>query len=162
MKPRPRRVYKFLSAQFALRTVVEHRLKISEFADMNDPFELVGVKLSDPGFQQILTDIFSRFGALCLTKSWNNPLLWSHYADKHKGLCLGFDLNGDVEARVPYYVKSRDRISTAGLQKAVRLFDRDPSKAVKHAAPVVERILLNEVQEVGVRARSPGFAHHEG
>ncbi|HRI21631.1 MAG TPA: DUF2971 domain-containing protein [Panacibacter sp.] len=30
-------------------------------------------------------------GICCFTKSKNNILLWSHYADSHKGVCLGFD-----------------------------------------------------------------------
>ena len=29
---------------------------------------------------------------VCFSRKWQNPLLWSHYADKHKGLCLGFDV----------------------------------------------------------------------
>jgi hypothetical protein len=23
---------------------------------------------------------------------WSNPVIWAHYSDKHKGLCLGFDI----------------------------------------------------------------------
>lgn len=30
-------------------------------------------------------------GICCFTKSKENILLWSHYADSHKGVCLGFD-----------------------------------------------------------------------
>lgn len=29
----------------------------------------------------------------CFTSAWDNELMWSHYADKHKGICLGFDLS---------------------------------------------------------------------
>lgn len=29
----------------------------------------------------------------CFTSSWDNELMWSHYADKHKGICIGFDLS---------------------------------------------------------------------
>jgi hypothetical protein len=42
------RVYKFLSAKWALRDITEHRIKLSEFKDMNDPFELSGSRWSDP------------------------------------------------------------------------------------------------------------------
>jgi hypothetical protein len=31
-------------------------------------------------------------GALCFSRSWNNILMWSHYGDRHRGICLGFDL----------------------------------------------------------------------
>lgn len=32
-------------------------------------------------------------GICCFTKDKDNLLLWSHYADSHKGVCLGFDYN---------------------------------------------------------------------
>jgi hypothetical protein len=32
---------------------------------------------------------------LCLSKVNNNILMWSHYADSHKGVVLGFDFNKD-------------------------------------------------------------------
>ena len=27
----------------------------------------------------------------CFSKSWNSTLMWSHYGDKHKGICVEFD-----------------------------------------------------------------------
>jgi hypothetical protein len=41
----PMRVYHFLSAQYALKTLYEHRIKISTFPDLNDPFELWPFKI---------------------------------------------------------------------------------------------------------------------
>lgn len=32
------------------------------------------------------------FGILSLTNQRNNFLMWSHYADSHKGICIGFDV----------------------------------------------------------------------
>ena len=32
----------------------------------------------------------------------SNPVLWSHYADKHKGVCLGFDVKEDLLEEVKY------------------------------------------------------------
>ena len=26
-------------------------------------------------------------GMLCFSKGWHNPVQWSHYTDKHKGIC---------------------------------------------------------------------------
>ena len=36
-------------------------------------------------------------GATCFSKLFDNILMWSHYSDKHKGVCLKFDLLADVE-----------------------------------------------------------------
>ena len=30
-------------------------------------------------------------GILSLSKNWDNPLMWAHYSDSHKGFILGFD-----------------------------------------------------------------------
>lgn len=30
-------------------------------------------------------------GVLSLSARWNNPLLWSHYANEHRGLCIEYD-----------------------------------------------------------------------
>jgi DUF2971 family protein len=39
---------------------------------------------------------------LCCSRKWHNPLLWSHYADKHRGVCLGFDVPKGFVAEVYY------------------------------------------------------------
>jgi hypothetical protein len=42
--------------------------------------------------------ITSRFGIVCFSGTMNNLLMWSHYADNHRGLCLMYkpahDING--------------------------------------------------------------------
>lgn len=35
-------------------------------------------------------------GILSLASSWKNILLWSHYANQHKGICIGFDSEKDI------------------------------------------------------------------
>ena len=32
----------------------------------------------------------------CFSKSWNNILMWSHYAQEHSGVCMEFDFNCDI------------------------------------------------------------------
>jgi hypothetical protein len=31
-------------------------------------------------------------GVACFTELWNDPLMWAHYADKHRGVMIGFDI----------------------------------------------------------------------
>ncbi|WP_188563958.1 DUF2971 domain-containing protein [Hymenobacter frigidus] len=40
-------------------------------------------------------DSFNENGVCCFTKDPKNILMWSHYADSHKGLCLKFDVLAD-------------------------------------------------------------------
>lgn len=37
---------------------------------------------------------FAGRGVLSLASRWDNPLMWSHYADEHRGLCIEFDTGG--------------------------------------------------------------------
>ena len=40
-----------------------------------------------------LIDSTIKRGVLSLSKSYNHQLLWSHYADSHKGYCVGYDVS---------------------------------------------------------------------
>ena len=112
------RVYKFLSKKFALENLTERRIKISEYSDMNDPFELWGVALSDLELQRQLTKIIRSTGALCFSRDWKNPMLWSHYGDKHQGICLGFDIGPSVEIQEARYVATQRALDAGTLVSA--------------------------------------------
>jgi hypothetical protein len=38
----------------------------------------------------------ARYRVYCLCPALHNALLWAHYADKHRGICLEFDTRNDV------------------------------------------------------------------
>ena len=90
------RVYYFTGAQYALSNIALRRVKISRFRDLNDPFELMAVNLGDKrhreAFSATKQDIDKDKGLICFSRSWKNPLLWGHYAEKHTGIALGFDI----------------------------------------------------------------------
>jgi hypothetical protein len=89
------RVYYFTKAKWALQAIHTKRLKISRFFEMNDPFELLAVDQRDPVGRKRMRDwsatINKEQGVICFTDSWQDPLMWSHYGDRHNGVCLGFD-----------------------------------------------------------------------
>ena len=90
------RVYHLLPRKWALCNLKQRRLKVATFDNLNDPFELRGVRLDNRAdrlrFNRWRECTAATFGLLCFSKSWRNPVLWSHYADEHKGICLGFDV----------------------------------------------------------------------
>ena len=100
------RVYHLSDAQHALSNVALRRIKISRFSDLNDPFELLGADLRDKdlrkAFREIKEKLHKSNGLICFSKSWENPVLWSHYADKHRGICLGFDVSDHLLNPVDY------------------------------------------------------------
>jgi hypothetical protein len=46
-------------------------------------------------------------GLISFSERSSNPLLWAHYAENHKGLCLGFDVSGASQVR---YVSARRKM----------------------------------------------------
>jgi hypothetical protein len=110
------RVYKFLDAQFGLKSLSEKRLKISTLNDLNDPFELLPYELSKPmnrmAMRLMLNQMTTQFGLLCFSSDWKDPVIWSHYSDKHRGLCLGFEIPDD-KCRAVRYVSERVTFPTS-------------------------------------------------
>src|SRR5258708_5261462 len=93
------RVYYFTKTCWALDSIEHRRLKVCRFGDLNDPFELFSCKQSDKDrrrtFRRWVTSINEQIGLLCFSSSWRESLMWSHYSDRHKGLCLGFDVTDE-------------------------------------------------------------------
>lgn len=52
--------------------------------------------------QAIENEILSVFkkGVLCLSKKFNSPLMWSHYANNHRGICVEYDMTDVDEGTV--------------------------------------------------------------
>jgi hypothetical protein len=118
------RVYQLSPAKYALQNLRRSRLKVSTFEDLNDPFELLSARLPEPSLRTALrefkTDAHGSMGILCFGPSWENPVMWSHYADKHRGMCLGFDIPDEYAIRVKYIahrtaVRFLDGVQTRGV-----------------------------------------------
>jgi hypothetical protein len=109
------RVYHFVKAKDGLSNLEKRHLKISIIMELNDPFEFLGAELSDRNFRKAIKktkkDLSKTKGILCFSKNWTNPVQWSHYTDKHKGLCLGFDVPDHFLAKVDYV---KERLSQNG------------------------------------------------
>jgi hypothetical protein len=100
------RVYHFLPQKWALDDIEKRRIKISEMDQLNDPFELWCVSQEDSGLRASLRNFKNvmgkKYGMICFSKHWDNPLLWSHYAEKHHGMCLGFEVDENSLKAVTY------------------------------------------------------------
>ena len=105
------RVYHFINKEYGLEDLRERRLKIARIAELNDPFEFAAVNLSDPRLRQawelMKQDMAERYGILCFSATWDGPVLWAHYADNHRGFCLGFDVPNDEYLTKVAYIERR-------------------------------------------------------
>jgi hypothetical protein len=79
-------------------------LKTEEFffanwEDMNDPMEGFFEYYDEEHTSDIiqaLKDAKNNYGICCFSKESNNILLWSHYADNHKGICIEIDIDDNI------------------------------------------------------------------
>lgn len=99
-------VYHLLSAEYGFDDIDKGRIKIARYSDSNDPFELLAANLSDKTIRRAVQGLKSEFqrtkGYISFSRSWRNPVLWSHYADKHKGLALGFKIPDRLASEMQY------------------------------------------------------------
>ena len=92
-----KRLYYFTSAKYGLKAMKNCRLKASDLEETNDLFDFVPYRNEiarngiDDSFQE-----FNRWRCevmmICLSETYKSPLLWGHYGDRGKGICLGFDV----------------------------------------------------------------------
>ena len=94
------RVYKLFDSRWGTEALLRRRLKASILDDLNDPFEGRCVrfksKLERIAWEKALKSFSLKHGLVCFSKGWSNPVLWSHYADQHRGMALGFDIANHV------------------------------------------------------------------
>ena len=103
------RAYHLMTADHAMSSIMLRRLKVARFSEVNDPFELFGLNCFGPNGPQRRRTLGefkesqnNKTGLLCFSARWKSPVLWSHYADGHKGICLGFDIDETNVKTVTY------------------------------------------------------------
>lgn len=115
------RVYHFIDTRYGLQVLLERRLKIARAHELNDPFEFMGMDVSEDALREameIMKDHYNQtLGILCFSKRWDDPVQWAHYADRHRGLCLGFEIPDKHLTKVNYVDKP---LSVDGLLTRTR------------------------------------------
>ena len=103
------RVYHFINTQYGLQVLLERRLKIARVHELNDPFEFMGIDVSEDTLREAMESVKDQYnetwGILCFSNRWDSPVQWAHYADGHRGLCLGFDIPDEHLTKVTYVDK---------------------------------------------------------
>lgn len=76
-------LYKYVKLNYVVDILDNHRLYLSDGKDFNDPFEITITNKEKGNISHI-----EGLHILSLTNSYRKKLMWSHYADSHKGVCL--------------------------------------------------------------------------
>lgn len=103
----------------------------------------------------------------CVSANPRSALMWSHYADSHKGVCLGFDANVDIFAKAqrvsysstrsavdPVHDSNREGLSKSLLLKAYDWrYEREWRYIDFRRLPGIHRLPENALCEVVLGAR---------
>lgn len=115
------RVFHFLKRGYGLDAIRDRRLKIARLANLNDPFEFMSLSLREANdriaFLLWRNQMDEDHGLLCFSETATNPVQWSHYADNHTGICLGFDIPAELLMKVRY-VSKRGKVDVQAVTKA--------------------------------------------
>lgn len=100
--------HKIIAWQFGKEAVAQRLQTIDcQIGEYEKPYPYRSI-FEDYMYHDILESIkihFSTYGVLSLTKKFNSPLMWSHYADQHRGVCIKYmlvDNNGVRPEKIDY------------------------------------------------------------
>lgn len=112
------RLYYYTPLIYGLTAIRDQRLKISQFSNLNDPADNVGlfvIRRDETEALKVQREVFNaQGGIICMSADWQNTLMWGHYADNHRGVCLVFDCNEALWQPVEYQNERRPTPKTFG------------------------------------------------
>jgi hypothetical protein len=100
----PGRLYRYRSLtrsadaiQQEVNSILQKYIYCAKFTDMNDPMEGFyrpsKVLSGKPNYNEIvrnITDLKSNIGIACFTETYEDVLMWTHYAGNYSGMCLSY------------------------------------------------------------------------
>lgn len=99
-------LYHFVNEKYGIENLTHRRIKISTLDRLNDPFEMRGFAITKASDRRAWDGWFKhmagRYGILCFSEGWRNPVQWTHYADNHSGLCMAFEIEDKFATKVKY------------------------------------------------------------
>lgn len=106
--------YRFLSTLDAITDLERQMIKVSRVKNLNDLFELQPNLRIDKNkrrqLKKVRTEISNTYGMVCFSENWQEPLLWGHYADRNRGIALGFEFISKTLEMLPVtYPKGRQK-----------------------------------------------------
>lgn len=93
-------LYKYVSLNRVVDILDQHRLYLSDGKNFNDPFEITVADKKNHKFRHI-----EGLHILSLTNSFRNKLIWSHYTDSHKGVCITVKVPNNLVYPICYSTK---------------------------------------------------------
>jgi hypothetical protein len=96
-------LYRYLSEEFALQVLQTREWKVGRLLELNDPADCQPTLIDAPKqpneaadaeyARNYLRKVYEDVGVICLSAAISDPVIWSHYADGHRGIALGLDFH---------------------------------------------------------------------
>lgn len=93
-------LYKYVPLDYVADILDNHRLYLSDGKNFNDPFEITVTDKKNHKIRHI-----EGLHILSLTNSYRNKLIWSHYTDSHKGVCITVKVPNELVYPICYSTK---------------------------------------------------------
>lgn len=106
--------YKFKSLEhpeYLFDIVIKKRMYMGRFDEMNDPME--GIFYTNDLLHTELTNVKRTCRFCSLSKNYRHNLMWSHYANNHRGYCVKLSFNKEdydirkmcYSSQIPNYIQ---------------------------------------------------------
>ncbi len=128
-------VYRYLNEQFGLLALQQQKWKIGRLLELNDPLDCQPTLKRSDGSEHIsigddpyFAKIYDTLGIICYSTPINDPVIWSHYADCHRGMAFGFEFAPhelfevrypDNDSRVQLDYDQLERLKKEGADEAL-------------------------------------------
>lgn len=116
-----RTIYKFGSLnEFTRDIIITEKFFFSDWEKMNDPMEGFFQYYKSEHSKQEIDALYTektKYGISCFSKTYNEILMWSHYADNHNGIC--------IEVEIDDLLCSKIKIKDIEYKKNIQMLLRD-------------------------------------
>ncbi|WP_288956053.1 DUF2971 domain-containing protein [uncultured Polaribacter sp.] len=158
-------IFQYGNSQFLKNVLENNTIGFSSLKEFNDPFESCYsynhyVKNVETAFQYVvemnngpisdkvsrlrnlIENSLSKFKITCFSKTPYEPLMWAHYAEKHRGICYCFNKDEGIFNMLKYKGK---QVTYSNLLPKIDYFDdRTTYEMIK---PQIESIILTKSEK---------------
>ena len=142
-------LWRYLSTEYACQAFETGEWKLGKISELNDPLDCRPVlfksrhsRKPEASDNVLLDHLTESIGLLCYSERIEDPSVWAHYGEDHRGIAFGFSFPGGYEAMKVKYTKRR-----------ARLYDEDRKLVSGEAGPQYAQLIGK-----GWLSKAPGWA----
>lgn len=130
------KVYRFRSISInTYRELITRKVWFSRYSLLNDPFEGIYINETD---QKDYDELIKHMEICCYSKENDNLLMWAHYADSHRGICLEYEVDENI------YNRSFFEVCYSKKQPILKKIRKDKNGMLKISYASEAKILLTK------------------